>query len=380
MRPPSATHQRSRLRICCAPLLALLVSVSCSSKSPTTSSDRAPTIDAPAAATSTYESGALYEEYQYFLENNERILHGSYRAFYESGPVEMTGFYARGLKDSTWSFFASDGSKTLEHRWKEGRRWSGPFSLYWPNGQLSEYGLYRNGQWHGAYISYYQSGQTEIRTQYINDQLSGPYVEFYENGERKLTGLYSDGFKSGLWTRYDESGNITLRESYEDGQLTQVEQTLVETYDDGQIKSTAPLTDGQIDGVYSEYWPNGARKEETVYRRGVTHGASSIYWDNGQLRETGINSIGKKQGVWQTFTRGGILSIRATYSQGLLTGSYVSYYPSGQIQWQGVYDKNMKDGLWTNFTSAGEKRLQQLWENNRLVNGIDCSADANACQ
>ncbi|MFT5089158.1 MAG: antitoxin component YwqK of YwqJK toxin-antitoxin module [Candidatus Latescibacterota bacterium] len=122
---------------------------------------------------------------------------------HEDGSVEIAGVYARGQKDSTWSFFDATGSKTLVHSWREGQRWN------------------------------------------------GPYIESYENGERKLTGTY--------------------------------------------------------------------------YRRGPTHGASSIYWDDGALRKTGINSVGKKQRPWQTFTRSGTLSIVATYSQGLLTGSYTSY-------------------------------------------------------
>ena len=360
----------------------LFLLVGCSDRSPVSmdASSGAPTLERPAEGTTNYPSGALREEYHYFIDNNEPVWHGAYRAFYEDGTVQTQGFFALGQRDSTWAFFDSTGRKTLEHTWKQGRRWSGPFILYWPNGEISEHGFYREGIWHGSYSSYFQSGQIEIRTQYVNNQLHGTYIEFYETGVRKLVGGYRDGFKSGLWTHYDEAGTVTLRERYEDGQLREVEQTSVELYDDGTVKSTAPLTDGKIDGVYSEYWPSGARKEETTYVRGIAHGESVIYWSNGNVREKGINNNGRKQGVWLTFTRGGDLSIRATYALGLLTGKYTSYYSNGQMQWDGIYNRNQKDGKWTNYASSGEKRLVQFWDDNRLINGIDCRDDPGACE
>ena len=114
--------------------------------------------------------------------------------------------------------------------------------------------------------------------------------------------------------------------------------------------------------------------------RGIAHGESVIYWSNGVVREKGINNNGRKQGVWLTFTRRGDLSIRATYALGLLTGKYTSYYNNGQMQWEGIYNRNQKDGKWTNYASSGEKRLVQFWDDNRLINGIDCRDDPGACE
>lgn len=363
-------------------LIPFYILAACGDRSPlpTAHSNAAPTLEQPVDGTTNYPSGALREEYQYFIERGEPVWHGAYRAFYEDGTVQTKGFFALGQRDSTWAFFDSTGRKTLEHTWKEGRRWNGPFTLYWPNGEISEHGFYREGIWHGAYTSYFQSGQIEIRTQYVDNQLHGTYAEYYETGARKLVGRYKDGFKNGLWTHYDEVGNVTLRERYEGGQLKGIEETSVELYDDGSVKSTAPLTDGKIDGVYSEYWPNGARREETTYVRGIANGESVIYWNDGKVREKGNNHNGRRQGVWLTFTRGGNLSIRATYSSGLLNKQYFSYYQNGNIKWQGVYNRNRKDGKWTNYAPSGEKRLVQYWDNNRLINGIDCRKDPGACE
>ncbi len=360
------------LRAC--PLFLLLIAA-CSSDAPAPTAVSLPTVGSLALATNIYESGALREQYQYFIEDDEQVLNGIYSAFYENGVLEMEGYYARGRKDSVWSFYADSGRKTLVQTWKEGQRWDGPFSLYWPNGQLSEYGIYRQGKWHGAYSSYFSNGQIEIRTQYVDDQIHGAFFEFFGSGQRKISGFYDNGFKHGRWTHYAESGLVVLREEYEFGQLVQAEQTQVTTYSDGTIKSTAPLIDGAIDGLYSAYWPDGKPRETTIYARGVPHGKQTIYWESGQVRETGINSVGKKQGLWQTFRRDGTLSIETTYSQGFRTGPYASYYANGQLQWQGTYQRNKKEGLWTSYNSSGQKRLQQLWEGNRLINGIDCTTD-----
>lgn len=354
-------------------LLLLLTLIACNSDdsgSPTGPISTSP--DTPELGKSSYASGALLAEFQFYLDRDRPIKHGAYRAFYESGPLQMQGFYREGRKDSIWSHFDENGRTTLVHTWRAGQKWDGPFRLFWPNGNPSEYGTYRAGQWHGTYVSYYPSGKTEVSAQYANDQLHGPYLELYESGRRKARGTYWQGFKDGLWVYYDESGIELQREAYERGNLQSSDRFELETFDDGSIKSVTPYREDDIHGVYVEYWFNGHKREERTYDDGLADGPAYLYWDNGQLKEQGNYQRNRKQGLWRTYTIDGSLQSAVEYSRGRLSGSYAYYHTNGRIQWEGAYDGGLRTGLWTNYTRAGEKRLQQRWEEHQLLSVIDC--------
>ena len=87
----------------------MLVACGDRSPAPTASSNSVPTLERPADGTTNYPSGALREEYQYFIEQGESGWHGAYRTFYEDGTVQTQGFFSLGQRDSTWAFFDSTG-------------------------------------------------------------------------------------------------------------------------------------------------------------------------------------------------------------------------------------------------------------------------------
>ena len=230
-----------------APLLLCLAA--CGSETPVAPTDPVGSSpDHPEWGQSLYENGSTKEQFQFYLDQDREIKHGVYRAFYQSGSPQEEGFYKEGRKDSLWSYFNERGHTTLTHSWREGQRWNGPFRLYWPNGNPSEYGTYRKGQWHGAYSSYYPSGKTKISARYVDNQLHGIYIELYESGNRKIMGSYSRGLKTRSWIYYAESGVELQREEYESGEITSTERIEFETFADGSIKSIIPLRDDRLHG------------------------------------------------------------------------------------------------------------------------------------
>ena len=53
-----------------------------------------------------------------------------------------------------------------------------------------------------------------IEAYYNNDKLNGTYVHYYPNGNVKEEGLFKDGVKVGEWKIYDISGNIVSTDNY----------------------------------------------------------------------------------------------------------------------------------------------------------------------
>ena len=355
------------------PLLLLLAA--CSDQPASVIGPRSTSPDAPELGTSLYASGTLHEEFQFYLDEGQTVRHGSYSAFFEGGAVQTTGFYREGLKDSVWTHFDEGGRTTLVHTWRQGRKWEGPFLLYWPNGNPSEYGTYRHGLWHGAYVSYYPSGKTEVRAQYVDDQLHGSYIEFYETGSRRVQGVYWRGWKNGTWRYFAESGLELQREEYDRGNLDSSGRVEFDLFDDGSIRTVIPYNGDTIHGVLIEYSRNGYKREERTYVDGRREGLAFTYWDNGRIKDQGRYNRGRKQGAWNTYSKGGQLTVEAIYDRGTLSGPYTSYYPNGAVQWEGTFRLGLKAGLWTNYTQDGEKRRQQTWNGNDPVIIVDCRED-----
>ena len=353
--------------------------VSCSQKSPVETEQSYTKENLTSEIIFFNEEGNVDSTFNYYLSDRDTSYHGKFSTYYEDGSITQTGFFHHGEKDSTWSFFEAEGKINFQQTWNKGQRWNGYFFNYWPNGEVSEHGSYLNGQWNGSYHSYYPNGKLEIITEYNFNEIDGNFIEYFDTGSIKLSGKYNNGLKIGIWTYYDETGTTLFREKYNYGNLEEIEQNVLERYEDGTIKSITPLKNGEIHGTTTRYWPDGSVKEKTNFINGARHGTSLVYWKNGALRKEGVNDNGKKQGLWNTFDTNKNLIIQATYAQGKLSGTYTSFYTTGQIEWRGEYFQNQRLGIWINYAIDGTIRLKQTWENNRLIQGIDCRENATNC-
>jgi antitoxin component YwqK of YwqJK toxin-antitoxin module len=69
----------------------------------------------------------------------------------------------------------------------------GEFILYYPNGNIMERGIVKNGLRNGEYINYYEFGQIKNKSFYINGVLNNDWVDYYSNGNVKSKCFYVSG-------------------------------------------------------------------------------------------------------------------------------------------------------------------------------------------
>ncbi|MEK9604195.1 MAG: hypothetical protein VW127_07225 [Flavobacteriaceae bacterium] len=153
----------------------------------------------------------------------------------------------------------------------------------------------------------------------INDQ--GVVVESFFVREGKLNGEYSIKYNSG-------EGLKDLR-NYSKG-LPQG--SWISFYENGQKKEQVNYVNGYMQGVRKSYWNNGLVKEENEFDRGILTGVSNFYYSNGQLRKTiAFDFNGNRDGVWLDYFPNGQIKQKISYKSGKIIDSLVRYNREGEI-------------------------------------------------
>ena len=86
--------------------------------------------------------------------------------------------------------------------------YSGEVASFFKNGQLGDYGNYKNGKKVGIWKRYFINGNLGSKENWNNGERHGLFEMFWPNGELRAIGQYSYGQQSGEWRIYDEAGNL----------------------------------------------------------------------------------------------------------------------------------------------------------------------------
>lgn len=170
------------------------------------------------------------------------------------------------------------------------------------------------------------------------------------------TGNGTTGIYSGKWTHY-----------YTDGALSS----------EGQVRS-----DGKRDGLWHEYYENGAPKRELSYKDGSEDGTFLAYHITGALDDSTAIVNGNANGAYHHHTPDGTLKFEKVFVDGKFTGPavsrfacgtvddsysvldnntdgpFISYYPDGVKQYEGNYAAGDRTGMHTSWFHNGNKESE----------------------
>ena len=113
---------------------------------------------------------------------------------------------------------------------------------------------------------------------------------------------------------------------------------------------------------YLEYYPNGEKNEEGIYKNGKKDGLWKEWWDNGVKRREVCWKNGVYNGVLIWWNRKGQKTEESNYSNNKKDGKYLSYYDNGQIKEEGYYNNDCKTGTWKKYYDNGEIAKESNWE------------------
>ncbi|MDA9765708.1 hypothetical protein N9D07_03500, partial [Alphaproteobacteria bacterium] len=92
--------------------------------------------------------------------------------------------------------------------------YSGEVAAFFANGQLGDYGNYKNGKKIGVWTTYFTNGDLGSKENWSNGERHGLFEMFWPNGKLRVLGQYSYGQQSGKWNFYDEAGNLSQKQDF----------------------------------------------------------------------------------------------------------------------------------------------------------------------
>ena len=87
-------------------------------------------------------------------------------------------------------------------------------AIYFKDGTLSEFRMYRNNQMHGTWITWNESGIKTAEANYAADKKNGKWYIWDENGVKRYEMTYFDGNKVGTWYMWSDKGELIETKEY----------------------------------------------------------------------------------------------------------------------------------------------------------------------
>ncbi|MDP4952358.1 MAG: hypothetical protein NWQ53_01830 [Flavobacteriales bacterium] len=305
-----------------------------------------------------YEDGTISSEGKML----NGIPEGLWKTYYPSGQLKTEGSRSNFELDGEWKFFREDGSIEKSIEYKFGKK-DGLQRVFSEAGVLLEKIPFQAGIENGGAEFYYKSGELYREV---------PFIEGKEEGNGK---------------EFGKDGSIITLLNYEKGFIRSIER--INRYNSQQQKK----------GVWIEFWPNGNRKTEGYYTKGIKNGIFKYYnskgelqkiekyqggqlltdadeaqlldirkeyFESGKLKLVGSYKNGSKQGTFREYDEEGNVIQSYVYKENLLLGEGIVddegrrqgdwkiYYPTGEIQAEGAYVDGLREGPWVFYHAEGK--------------------------
>jgi len=133
-----------------------------------------------------------------------------------------------------------------------------------PEGGLLEEGFARNGSKEGTWLKYDKEGNLIGITSYMDGNINGPDIEMNNRGQITKKQYYLEGTPHGISGEY-KFGRATKEMNYTNGQLDGLYQ---EFYNNGKLQRSITYVDGVMDGPMKYYNEEGEVTLEYTYKNG----------------------------------------------------------------------------------------------------------------
>lgn len=246
---------------------------------------------------------------------------------------------------------------------KKGNRENGEYTEWYPNGNLSEHGFYKNGKNDGLYETYNERrGYLYSRINYKEGVQEGLSEYFHPNGTLRSRTNWKDGKIDGTHELFHDDGSLSYIRHYKGGSYD----GLAASYNrDGTPIETLEFKNGREHGKHEMYFSDGKQvKLVEYYDDGKLHGAKIKYDYDGYPRSIENYVYGKRQGVQEYYDYGhGKLALRITEKDNIVRKSE-GFNSDGTISFVKRYNEyGEPDGVWKFWTRDGKLDRMLQFEN-----------------
>lgn len=145
---------------------------------------------------------------------NEKDNKAEVKFFASTGKLISDGLMDGKLYIGTWKYYQKNSNEllTLEHYTNSGKL-DGERFVYYPNGQIAEKQIYKNGLLNGISQWYSENNVLLKEFVYENGLLHGLSKIYNPKGELVVEGKYKQDKKNGIWNYY-ENGKLVEEKDF----------------------------------------------------------------------------------------------------------------------------------------------------------------------
>ena len=216
--------------------------------------------------------------------------------------------------------------------------------------------MFRNGIPEGIKREFSADGTVEKAYLYKNGLIIGEGI------------VKEDGNRDGPWKDFYPDGSLKAEGNYDNGK--QVGEWKF-YHSNGKIEQTGKFSkQGKFDGTWKWYFDNGQLLKEEEYHNGSRDGISTEYDETGKVIASGEFVNGNEEGPWFEIT--GDCYIRGTYRDGLRNGMWYNFYldvNEGRTDslcfFKGGFIEDNPDGKHTYYWENGKVKDEGSYINGR---------------
>lgn len=289
-----------------------------------------------------YPDGTVKIEANY----TEGVLDGIYKEYKKNGELRKMTRYEMGMEDE-------DAKEALNFTY---------YRKYFDDGSLYQFGLLKKGMKNGIIREYDREGNITNGYIYNMDTLmaegivdkqgeyQGPWTFYYPSGEIRATGSYVNNLKDSVWVYYYRDGSVEQKGEFNEGEHSKYWRWY---FKNGDLRKEEYYRRGKLDGQAIEYDSTRNIIVKGNYLNGLEEG--EWFYDVGDHVEKGQFTIGLKTGEWRHYYPDDQLKFKGEYKDGLPYGTHIYYHENGVKHIKGKYERGEKDGLWIEYNEKGER-------------------------
>jgi antitoxin component YwqK of YwqJK toxin-antitoxin module/tetratricopeptide (TPR) repeat protein len=313
---------------------------------------------------------------------------GAKITFYDNGDTSLIEHYSAGELDGevrSWSHLGLEVVASYRNGLLDG-----VYKKYYPNGQLTDSGLYTKGKQEGEWKWWYANGHLKTINHLLHDEDEGEKTVYYDNGQISQSSTSRSGKLNGPVKDFDDDGKLYSILLYSNDNIQKAQyfdktgklisesvadhnaMHFVRYFADGAKRAEADFNKkGNPDGPYTFYYENGHVSETDLYKDGTENGASTTLYLNGKKSIENIYADGKKEGYHQSWYSNGQCREEGWYSDDKLQGNWLYHNEMGTLTDSVYYMDDVKEGYKTNFYANGKRSYQVKYHGGWMEEWID---------
>ncbi|HTL81465.1 MAG TPA: toxin-antitoxin system YwqK family antitoxin [Bacteroidia bacterium] len=328
---------------------------------------------------------------------------GYNKFYYDNGKLSSEGMMRDGKPDGYWKTYYENGKIKSEGNRKDFQLDS-TWKFYTDKGKLQFEYTYANGKKNGPLRTYDEQGRLILEETFINNMKQGPEKTFYTSGKLNKETPFKEGHEDGIAYEYDTSGTIITITEWRAGFVKSTERinrrdvngqkqgTWKEFYPNGKVKTECPYTNDKKNGYYKEYNEFGNLTNVTKWVDGVMVKnppelakieTRTTYYSNGRIHEVGNYKDSIPEGVFRIYDTTGVITAAEVYADGILVGEGVydakgqqqghwkEYYEeTGDLKGEGDYKDGVRIGDWKFYYADGKTDQLGKYDNKGRPVGV----------